>query len=266
VIYRAGFYQFDPAFLQPDANREHIAAVLKGVRADLIVLPELAMSGYFFGSVDEVAAMAEHPQEGPTAQLMRNLSRENDCSYFIGFVELAENGFYNSAMLVNPDGEIHVYRKTHLFYREKLFFLPGDTGFRTVNARGGVPVGPMICFDWYYPESARTLALQGAKILIQSANLVLPWCQQAMLTRSLENRVFSITANRVGTERQGDKELAYSGASQVVGPLGDLRYRAPETGDCLHIEEIDPDYADDKWITPMNHLWDDRRADSYFTT
>lgn len=260
--YRVGYYQFEPAFLDPETNLARIEATLDGVRADLIVLPELATSGYFFDSREEVASVAEDAESGPTVSRLRALTRNNGYSCMAGFVERSGDAFYNAAVLVNPDGESFVYRKSHLFYREKLFFTPGSDGFKVVPANG-VPVGMMICFDWYFPESARTLALGGAKILAHSANLVLPWCQQAMITRSLENRVFSVTCNRVGTERRHEYDLTFTGASQVLSTRGEILHRAPVTGDELHIVEIDPDQADDKMITPMNHLWEDRRTDLY---
>ncbi|MFO0767873.1 MAG: nitrilase-related carbon-nitrogen hydrolase [Nitrospiraceae bacterium] len=94
------------------------------------------------------------------------------------------------------------YRKTHLFFEETLFFDPGDSGFQVWDV-GGAKVGVMICFDWFYPESARTLALMGADIIAHPSNLVLPHCPDSMVTRCLENRVFSITANRIGRARLG---------------------------------------------------------------
>jgi predicted amidohydrolase len=86
-----------------------------------------------------------------------------------------------------------------------------------------VKVGMMICFDWIFPESARTLALKGAQIIAHPSNLVLSYCQQAMFTRAVENRVFTITANRTGTEINGDKELYFTGKSVIVDTKGNCR-------------------------------------------
>jgi predicted amidohydrolase len=261
--YRVGYCQFKPLLLQPEANRTRIREMLSEVNADLIVLPELATSGYFFDTLAEVESVAEAAETGPTAVFLRELAQSRNCSIMIGFPEREGRKLYNSAMLVNPDGTQFVYRKTHLFYREKLFFSPGNTGFQIVPAKNGIEVGMMICFDWYFPESARTLALDGAKILIHSANLVLPWCQQAMITRSLENRVFSITCNRVGTETRDGADLTFTGCSQVLGPRGEILSRAEESGEALTVVKIDTDAADDKHITPVNLLWDDRRPEMY---
>ena len=85
---------------------------------------------------------------------------------------------------------------------ETLWFTPGDSGFQVWDI-GLAKIGVMICFDWYYPESARTLALMGAEIICHPSNLVLPNSPDSMPVRCLENRVFAITSNRIGTEARG---------------------------------------------------------------
>ena len=117
-----------------------------------------------------------------------------------------------------PQGFIGCYRKTHLFFEETLFFTPGDTGFHVWDI-GPAKIGIMVCFDWYYPESARTLALKGADIIRHPSNLVLPNCPDSMPVRCLENRVFAVTCNRIGNEARGGKDqLTYIGNSEVVTP------------------------------------------------
>ena len=122
----------------------------------------------------------------------------------------------------------------------------------------------MICFDWRFPETARTLALEGADIIAHPANLVLPHCPQAMVTRSLENRVFTITADRVGTEnRIAGQTLRFMGQSQVVDPDGQVLYRAPEEEEDMKIVEIDISKARSKTINLRNDIFKDRREDLY---
>jgi predicted amidohydrolase len=122
----------------------------------------------------------------------------------------------------------------------------------------------MICFDWLFPEAARTLALQGAEVICHPSNLVLPYCPQAMITRSLENRVFTITANRVGTEeRVPGKPLKFIGTSQVTSPDGDVLCRAGSKREEAVAVEIDPARARKKLITPMNDIFRDRRKDLF---
>ena len=125
-------------------------------------------------------------------------------------------------------------------------------------------VGLMICFDWYYPESARTLALKGAEIICHPSNLVLPHCPDAMVTRCLENRVFAITANRIGTEARGGKPpLTFIGNSEVVAPRGKILQRAPRDREEVAVVEIDPAEAADKVLNPYNDLLRDRRIELY---
>ena len=261
--YRVSVLQFEPRLLDPKANLETLQSMLSGLETDLVVLPELALSGYVFASQDEVDAVSESIPEGPCFHALMGTAKTGNFSIVYGFSEKANGVCYNSSALINPDGSHYIYRKTHLFNREKLFFNPGDTGFKVFPAKHGVPVGMMICFDWQFPESARALALRGARIICHPSNLVLPWCQQAMITRSLENRVFSITSNRVGTERNGELEETFTGASQILSTKGEVLARLQTTGSGITTCEIDPDLAAVKTVTQRNDAFADRRPEFY---
>ena len=202
-------------------------------------------------------------KQGKTAKLFTRLANELNCSFVVGFPENADGVLYNSCSLFNPDGEIFTYRKTHLFFEEKLFFAPGDSGFNIYPAKGGVKVGMMICFDWQFPESARTLALRGAQIIAHPSNLVLPWCQKAMTIRSLENRVFSITSNRIGTEVNDDKELYFTGMSQILNTKGEPIKTLNKTEEEIAFVRINPADAFNKQVTEHNNAFSDRRPDMY---
>jgi predicted amidohydrolase len=121
----------------------------------------------------------------------------------------------------------------------------------------------MICFDWFFPESARCLALAGAEILLHPSNLVLFKCQGSMPTRCLENAVYAITANRTGSDDRGDVEVAFTGKSQITGPQGDVLAITDATGECTRIVEIDVAPARDKRITDRNDRFGDRRPATY---
>ncbi|MFC1887831.1 nitrilase-related carbon-nitrogen hydrolase [Candidatus Cloacimonadota bacterium] len=264
--YKVGICQFQPLFLELDTNLDKMESLLTGEEADLIVLPELATSGYLFKSLEEVNKASEDAFNGKTSQLFLKLAEKNNTSYVIGIAEKYGENYYNSSILVNPDRSIHLYRKTHLFYKEKIWFAPGDTGFQVFPAKNGVKIGLMVCFDWIFPESARTLALKGSQIIAHSANLVLPWCQQAMITRSLENRVFSITCNRTGKEINGDKELTFTGMSQILDTKGNILTRLDQQEEKITILEIETDDALNKNVTENNHLFRDRRLEYYEET
>ncbi|MFC1890366.1 nitrilase-related carbon-nitrogen hydrolase, partial [Thermodesulfobacteriota bacterium] len=117
---------------------------------------------------------------------------------------------------------------------------------------------------WIFPECARTLALLGADIICHPANLVLPYCQDAMVVRCLENRVFAITANRTGEEsRKSSEPLRFTGHSQIVSPRGDRLLRASDDGETLETIDINPVEATDKRVTVRNDLFEDRRPELY---
>ena len=260
---RVGYYQNDPEFGNVARNLDRLISGLEGVEADLMVLPELCASGYQFVSRDEVRDLAENVPDGVTTKRLIDVARRKGMVIVAGLPERAGAAFYNSAVVVGPQGAIGCYRKTHLFFEETLFFSPGDTGFQVWDI-GPARIGAMICFDWYYPESARTLALKGAEIICHPSNLVLPHCPDSMPVRCLENRVFAVTCNRTGSEARGGKDrLTYIGNSEVVSPRGAILHRAPCDREELWTIDIDPAEARDKSVTPYNDLLRDRRESLY---
>ena len=259
---KVGFLQFYPELFHEEHNLEKISSMVRGCEADLIVLPELATSGYLFANQKEMKPLSAPAKSGRISDFFRNLSARENCGIVSGFLEKEANGFYNSQMLVQPNGEIEIYRKTHLFFNEKELFEPGDTGFNVFEFRSA-RLGLMICFDWIFPESARTLALKGADIICHSANLVLPSCQKAMITRSIENRVFIITANRIGTEKNAGQEYAFTGMSQITSPKGEILAQAKGNEEVLKVVEINPAEARDKFVTEKNDIFADRKREFY---
>lgn len=260
---RVGFFQFAPLFGEVSHNLDAIVEALDRADADLIILPELCTSGYQFVSQQEVITLSESVPNGPTTQRLIDLAKRRGMTIVAGLPECAGSGWYNSAVVVGPSGFIGCYRKTHLFFEETLFFTPGDTGFQVWDI-GPAKIGVMICFDWYYPEAARTLALKGAEIICHPSNLILPNCPDSMPVRCLENRVFAITCNRTGSEARGGKDqLTYIGNSEVVAPHGAILHRAPRDQEDLYVVEIDPADARNKTLTRYNDLLRDRRESLY---
>jgi predicted amidohydrolase len=260
---RVGFFQFSPVFGAVKKNLEYVVERLSTTEADLMVLPELFTSGYQFISKREVIELAEEIPGGPATARLIELARDRNMIIVAGLPERKSKKCYNSSVLIGPKGLIAVYRKTHLFYEEKLWFSPGDTGFR-VHRVNGVGIGMMVCFDWFFPESVRSLALAGAEIVCHPSNLVLPYCPDAMVIRCLENRVFAVTANRVGTEKRGRKPpLTYIGQSEVVNPKGVILYRAKPDEEDIGMVEINPKEARNKRINSYNDLFRDRKTKIY---
>jgi predicted amidohydrolase len=263
--------QFPPVLGDLDANRrlvERQTAEAAGV--DLLVLPELASSGYAFASRAEAMAAAEPARDGAFARLLVELARRHRMFIVAGLCEKDGERLYNTAILAGPDGVRGLYRKAHLFWDEKDIFEPGDTGLPVFDLaasqlgpdRGdwSCRVGILICFDWQFPEAWRVLALKGADIVCHPSNLVLPGlAQRAVPLHAMMNRVFVVLANRYGTERH----LSFTGESLLISPRGEELARAPAGADALLTAEIDPAAARDKRVTPRNDLIADRRPELY---
>ena len=260
---KAGFFQFDTAFGRKKENFDKVRAAVKDTSLDLLVLPEFFATGYQFVSKDEVAELAEPVPEGETTEFLTLLSKDKNVYIVAGLPEKDGETFYNSAVLTGPEGFIGLYRKTHLFFEETLFFTPGDTGFRVWDTKIG-RIGIMVCFDWFFPESARTLALKGAEVIAHPSNLVLPYCPQAMPLRCLENKVYAVTANRIGTEqRKEGPALTFIGQSQVTSPRAEILVRAETDKEVMLAADIDLSLARDKTLNPYNDLFQDRRPSFY---
>jgi predicted amidohydrolase len=262
-MMKIGFLQFAPVFGDVKRNLDQVAARLERAESEVIVLPELFATGYQFVSQEEVHQLSEPVPDGDTTKRLLDLARARRMTIVAGLPERSGNRYFNSAVVVGPSGFIGCYRKTHLFFEETLFFTPGDTGFLVWDI-GPAKLGVMVCFDWFYPEAARTLALRGADVIAHPSNLVLPHCPDAMVTRCLENRVFSVTANRTGTEARGGKDaLTFVGQSEIVTPRGKILHRASHDQDELTVVEIDPTQARDKQLNAYNDLLRDRRSSTY---
>lgn len=261
---KLGVCQMNPEFGKVDENLERVSGLLDGKSFDLMVLPELFATGYQFRDKAEAASFAED-LNGPTINWAVSYAGDNNCFICGGFAEKDENKVYNSAFLAGPKGLVGVYRKTHLFNNEKSCFDPGDRDFDVYDI-GIAKVGIMICFDWIFPESARILAIKGAQVILHPSNLVLGFCQDAMITRCIENGVFAATANRIGSEgRIQGQRLTFTGASQITAMGGKVPAKAAEDTEDVLIVDIDPGLAINKLVTPANDLMEDRRTDLYGT-
>ena len=262
---RAGFFQFTPDFGNKAGNLRKVIASLANLKGteNLLVLPEFFATGYQFLSQEEVAAFSENIPEGETTQVLTGIAQEKVLYIIAGLPEKTNKKYFNSAVLIGPDGYIGTYRKTHLFFEEKKYFSPGDTGFQVWDTDIG-KIGIMICFDWFFPESMRELALKGAEVVGHPANLVMPYCPAAMPIRCLENRLFSVTANRTGTEERSPVQtLHFIGQSLITTPEGKILVKASSDKDDLMTAEIDLSRARNKSINSLNDIMRDRRPEMY---
>ncbi|PLX32790.1 MAG: hypothetical protein C0600_01645 [Ignavibacteria bacterium] len=256
--------QFCPAFLDVERNLETLTGHLRDRVSDVAILPELCTTGYFFHDAEQLERVAE-TADGPSVTRFRDLAAERDMVIVAGFAERDGDAIYNSAVTAFPDGRSEVYRKVHLFAEEKAIFTPGDGGFPVYDWGDRLRLGVMICYDWRFPEAARTLALKGAQVIAHPSNLVAAprlW-KPVMRARSFENKVFTVTANRNGEERRGEERLVFHGCSQIVAPNGTTLIELEEFDTGWISAEIDPATADNKAFSAWNNIFTDRRPDQY---
>jgi len=260
----AGFCQFKIVFGDKEKNFRKVEKLFLKIKntksLKIIVLPELFSTGYLFLNKKELASLAEE-SEGETYNFLKHLAKNYNAIIAGGFLEKEGNRFYNSALIVAPDGRYLIYRKIHLFKDEKELFEKGNLPFRVFDYNN-LKIGLLICFDYFFCEAARTLALKGAEIICHPSNLILPYAPLITKVRALENHIFWILANRVGKERRGNKELIFLGKSQVVSPKGEILVRALKE-ETLKVTKINIENARNKKITEKNDLFLDRRRDFY---
>lgn len=273
---RAAAIQFDPrvGLENRDANVRRTLELI-GEAADqgakLVVLPELANTGYAFDTREEAYAHAEPVPSGETTQAWITLARERGLYIVGGITERDGVRLYDTAVLIGPDGFVGKYRKTHLWNREKLFFTPGDLGLPVFDTKLG-RIGLLVCWDIWFPEVARLLAVQGADVICSVNNWV--WtppplfddagnCMAAYLTMTAShvNNVAFVAADRVGTERGGK----FLGCSLITGtngwPIGRI---APPEEETIIYGDLDVVASRSALIwNDLNDLARDRRTDLY---
>jgi predicted amidohydrolase len=257
---KIGFMQFAPVLADVQATMQKIDCLIAQANdADLLVLPELCNSGYNFQSVEQAWTSAEEIRGGVFVAYLESLCQAHGFYLVSGLNERDGDRLYNSAVLVGPQGYVGRYRKLHLFMNEKDFFEPGDEGLPVFDL-GPIRVGMLVCFDWIFPEAWRILALKGADVVCHPSNLVLPGlAQRAVPVHALTNRVYVVTANRIGTEG----ELTFTGLSTIANPRGEVQVQASPAGEEVCLVEADVCLARDKDITPKNNLLADRRPEVY---
>ncbi|MFX1254128.1 MAG: nitrilase-related carbon-nitrogen hydrolase [Promethearchaeota archaeon] len=261
---RIGYVQNDPTFGERETNFQQIQQMLQDVQADLVVLPELFATGYAFLSKEEAEQLGEPAEDGPTSEFLIQIAKQTGAIVVGGFIEKTDSEIYNASLMVSKDGIVGTYRKIHLFYKEKIWFSPGNRPYQVYHfSEWDVNIGMMVCFDWIFPEVVRTLAKLGADIIAHPANLVLPYCQKAMVTRCLSNRVFAVTANRIGGEKRGEDDFQFTGNSQITAYNGEILASAPMDSVSIKFVDIDVKKARNKFVTEYNDVFQDRQTEYY---
>lgn len=257
--------QFNPLFGEQEKNFLSILDSIRKIPSQIVLYPELALSGYDFHDREEAEKYALPPDSGILKEF-EYLARTENKILCIGFAEKSGEHIYNSAGLFFPDSTFNnVYRKTHLFYRERMIFDETDRGFFVVDYKPwNIKIGTMICYDWRFPESARTLALLGADLILCPSNLVTDVWQIAMPARALENKVYLAVANRIGEENRNGVNLDFKGRSAIYGYNGEVLAQAGAGTEEVLSESIKPERTRNKSFNEINNIFSDRRAKWYF--
>ncbi len=220
MTLRAALVQVEARAGDVPGNLARIEAALRGLEADLVVLPELVLPGY--GAGEAFATLAE-PVDGPQVAALGALARAGGFTLVAGFAEQAEGRVWNSAVLTDGRGAPTVYRKSHLYGDyERTHFTPGPPAAVTAPV-GGLRVGLLICYDVEFPENARRLARAGADVIaVPTALPAGPHsqfiCDHMIPVRAFENQVFVVYADLCGA----DSRFAYHGQSRIAAPDGSL--------------------------------------------
>lgn len=218
MAVKVAVMQTDPQLGDVDGNLQTIVDAVHRIPCDLLVLPECALQGYGYDLPLAAGAIAQ-TVPGPATDAVADACRRKKRHAVFGLIEGDGDRFYNTAVLVGPDGIVGKYRKMHLpFLGVDRFTWPGDLGFPVFETPLG-RIGILICFDLSFPEAARALKLGGAHILCVPTN----WpeaaevsCVHAPMVRAQENHVWLVTANRVGTEAGS----TFRGQSRICDPDG----------------------------------------------
>lgn len=251
--------------------------------ANVILLPELFENWYFCQERRYDSYKLALPlEENPAVRRFQTVAKELSVVLPISFYEQDGNMLYNSVAMIDADGSVMgVYRKTHIpddhFYQEKFYFTPGDTGFKVWDTRFG-KIGVGICWDQWFPEAARCMALDGAELLFYPTAIgsepvlecdSMPHWQRCMQGHAAANLVPVIAANRIGTEtvtpdsenQQQSSSLTFYGSSFIADNTGALVECADRTSDTVLLHTFDLDELRD-----MRLSWGvfrDRRPEMY---
>jgi N-carbamoylputrescine amidase len=268
---KIGCCQLEPRVGRKEENLKKTLRFIEeaaGMGSNIVLLPELANTGYVFESRREAFQLSEEVPGGETTSEWMELSRSLGIYVVGGLAERDGNALYNTSVLLGPDGFLGKYRKLHLWDREKLFFEPGDLGLPVFQA----PVGRLsmcICYDLWFPETIRILSLRGADIVLVPTNWVCveDRVEEGRLVEALctaqahMNGVFIAAADRVGVERG----QSFLGRSMILSPRGRI-IGGPASFDNEEIVYADLNLTDSrlkKRRTSLNHILLDRRIDVY---
>ena len=266
-------------------SQKNIQSIIRNIRkaaskkAKIICVPELFLSNYFCQTENHTNFKLAEKIPGKTTQIFCNLAKELKTVLMISLFEKKTQGFYhNTCLVISEKGKIlSKYRKMHIpddpGYYEKFYFTPGDLGFKSVKTKFG-NIGPLICWDQWFPEAARLTALKGAQIIFYPTAIgwhpkekksfgksqLESWITMQK-SHAIANGIYVVAVNRVGTEKKGGRKIQFWGNSMIINPSGQIIGKLSNNKEEILIREIDY-----KKIDRTREHWPflrDRRIDFY---
>jgi len=257
-------------------SAERVVRLAASLGAHVVLLQELFATPYFCITEDPAHFAHAQPFEGnPVVARFAALARELGVVLPVSFFERAGQAHFNSVAVADADGRVlGLYRKSHIpqgpGYEEKYYFSPGDTGFRVWDTAAG-RIGVGICWDQWFPECARAMALRGAEMLLYPTAIgseppapgydSQPHWEMTMRGHAAANIMPLAASNRIGREEQGDRFVEFYGSSFIAGQTGQIAARASREREEVLVAEFDLDA-----IAELRRSWGlfrDRRTDLY---
>ncbi len=268
-----------------DNFKKNLNSAIKSIKkaaskkAKIICVPELFLSNYFCQTESHSNFKLAEKIPGKTTKIFCQLAKELQIVLMISLFEKKTHGFYhNTSIVINEKGKIlSKYRKMHIpddpGYYEKFYFTPGDLGFKSVKTKFG-KIGPLICWDQWFPEAARLTALKGAQIIFYPTAIgwhpkekrefgktqLNSWITMQK-SHAIANGTYVVAVNRVGFEKKGNKKIEFWGNSMIIDPSGEIIGELGNKKEEILIREIDY-----KKIDTTREHWPflrDRRIDFY---
>ena len=268
-----------------DNFKKNLISAIKSIKkaaskkAKIICMPELFLSNYFCQTESHSNFKLAEKIPGKTTKIFCELAKELQIVLIISLFEKKTHGFYhNTSIVISEKGKIlSKYRKMHIpddpGYYEKFYFTPGDLGFKSVKTKFG-KIGPLICWDQWFPEAARLTALKGAQIIFYPTAIgwhpkekrefgktqLNSWITMQK-SHAIGNGTYVVAVNRVGVEKKGNKKIEFWGNSMIIDPSGEIIGELGNKKEEILIREIDY-----KKIDTTREHWPflrDRRIDFY---
>ncbi|WP_417551923.1 nitrilase-related carbon-nitrogen hydrolase [Marinomonas fungiae] len=221
---RVGFFQFDVQFANKAKNIEAIQRAIRTSDLDIILLPELCTTGCLFLSKQQAWDLAEEIPQGHTTQQLIKLAKEQATYLIVGILEKSGEKFYNTAIILGPEGFIGKHRKVHLSPSDKYLFSAGKH-FQTYNILGK-NIGILLCYDIWFREANNTLVEQGVELIFNPSNFCGEDSIETIIQQTKENSVYTIVANRLGIDHEVDTGVYFIGSSMIVSPRGEVLLNA----------------------------------------